>query len=192
MAPSIRNRASVAGGELQFVIDGASFTRIMRGAKEFDADLAKATRKRLRDAAKPAIADIKRELLSIPVKRDVGLRRGLAAGTRLSIRTGRRGGVLITTSGAKLPAGKQGLARVFNQPSFRHPVFAHPEGERNARTRGARMRHRLGISKRENDWVWVRQSGHPYFHASIERHAEAMREAMMAALDDALQAIAGD
>src|SRR4051794_20608410 len=97
-AASLRSR-----GDVEAELD---FTKLMRGIRGFDRSLATATRGRLRDAAKPAVTDVRRTLQAGGPSK-TGLRAQLAAGTKLSIRTGRYAGVAIVTSDVKLPANKR-------------------------------------------------------------------------------------
>lgn len=151
--------------EVEVTIDPRDMSRLLKDARTFDAALAKATRKRLRDAAQEGVQDVKSRLMGRTFRTDAGLARGLAAGTKVSIRTGARtAGVSIVTTGAKLPADKQALVRAYNKPSFRHPVY----GNRNA---------------------FVNQRGRPYFGAVLDEKKPAMLAAMEAALHDAAETI---
>lgn len=139
--------------------------RLLADIKAFDKKLATATRKRLRQAAEPAVLDVRHMLASGSYARDTGLRRGLAAGTKVSIRTGiRTTGVSITTTGTKLPAQKRAMVKAFNKPSFRHPAFGNRE-------------------------AWVTQEGRPYFGAVLWERRTSMRNAMEQALTDALRTV---
>lgn len=151
--------------ELEVTIDPGDMARLLKDARAFDAELAKATRKRLRDAASEGVTDIRHRLMGRTFKTDRGLARGLAAGTKVSIRTGARtAGVSIVTTGAKLPADKQAMVRAYNKPSFRHPVHGNRD-------------------------VWVNQKGRPYFGAVLDEKKPAMLAAMEAALKDAAETI---
>jgi anti-sigma factor RsiW len=154
-----------AGEGIDVQIDPAQFARLMRDVRGFDAELAKAIRRRLRDAADPAVKDVKRRLLSAPShQRTHSLRKALAAGTKLSIRTGAgTAGVSIRTTGAKLPADKQAMVRAFDKRSFRHRVFGRD--------------------------VWKVQPGRPYFGAVLDERKQPMQAAMEHALDDAAATI---
>lgn len=155
-------------GELEVRIDPKDFSRLVRDIRDFDPKLANATRRRLRDAAKPAVADVQRRLMGRTFKTDAGLARGLAAGTKVSIRTAKRGGgIAITTTTAGFKGAdreaKAAMVRAYNKRSFRHPVF-----------------------KREGrPEVWVRQNGRPYFGTVLYEKKAAMQDAMEKALQDA-------
>jgi hypothetical protein len=156
-----------SGDGLEIRLDPASFGRLMRAARAYDAELAKAVRKRLRVAANEGVKDVKQRLLSRPFHTDAGLAAGLAAGTRVSIKTGiKTGGVSIVTTGSRLPAGKQAMVRAYDKPSFRHPVFGNRD-------------------------VWVTQAGRPYFGAVLDERKPAMRAAVEQALADAAATLEG-
>ena len=148
--------------EIEARFDSAEFSRLIKGIRGFDKTLATQTRKRLRDAAMPAVADVKRELQAGGPSR-TGLRAGLAAGTKVSIRTGRTGGVSIRTTSAKLPPGKAPMVKALEKQSFRHRVFGRNE--------------------------WVVQSGLGYFRPVLNPHLTRMRDGMELALRDAVSAI---
>jgi hypothetical protein len=93
-----------SNAELTVEIDPGDFSRLLREVKAFDGELAKATRKRLRDAGQAGVKDVQKRLLTATSHSNTGLRAGLAAGTKLSIKTGvRTAGISIVTTGAKLP-----------------------------------------------------------------------------------------
>lgn len=145
--------------ELEVVIDSGEFSRLIKSIRAFDKDLATRTRAQLRAAAKPAVAEVQ-QILRAPTGHPTSrtnLRATLAKGTKLSIRTGKTAGVAITTSGSKLPNPR--LAKLYNRPSWRHPVFGDRE-------------------------VWVTQKGRPYFGV-VYKHRTALAEAMQRALDGA-------
>ena len=141
--------------DLELRIDRPSFGKAMRDIRAFDKNLATATRKRLRDAAKPVVGEIRGRLGS----GEIG--GALAAGTKVSISTGRRAGIRIITDGSHLPDSKQPLVRAWDKPMFRHMVFGNPE-------------------------KWVSQSGRPYFGTVINPRLQQMRAAVERALQDAI------
>lgn len=156
---------TVVGQDVSVEIQPDDLRLLLGDIKAFDTKLATATRKRLRQAAEPAVADVRHVLLSGSYRTDAGLTRGLAAGTKVSIRTGvRTNGVSITTTGTKLPPEKRAMVKAFNQSTFRHPAF----GNRDA---------------------WVNQAGRPYFGSVLWERRASMRSAMEQALHDALETI---
>jgi hypothetical protein len=151
-------------GEIEVRLDPRLLGQFLREVRGFSPELAKTTRKRLREAAVPAVNDVKKRLMGRTFKTDTGLAAGLAAGTKLSIRTGvRTAGISITTTGAKLPADKQAMVRAFDKPTIKHPVF----GRR----------------------VWVTQKGRPYFGSVLEPKQAAMRRGVELAVTDALATV---
>lgn len=167
-------------GRAAMEAEATEFSRVFRMAKEFDKEIVKRIRRNIRDAAAPAVADVKREVQKPPpgggkrsakvrvVKRgkesSVNLRAALAAGTSLRITARARGGtVTIATDARSLPAAKAPMVRAYNKRSFRHPLFGDKEH-------------------------WYAQSGRPYFGPVILRHEETLRAAVEAALEEAIDA----
>lgn len=145
----------------------ADLSRLLADIRGFDKALYTATRKRLRDAGEEAAQDVRRRLLSGHYKRDTGLTRGLAKGTKVSVRaSARTAGVTITTTGAKLPVAKQAMVKAFNRPTFRHPEWGHRDR-------------------------WVNQKGRPYFGSVLYERRADMQSAMEQALADAARTIRG-
>lgn len=157
-----------ADDTVQVTIDPADFARLVREVRSVDKTLATALRRRIREAAQPAVADVKTRLSGGAYRRDVGLRRGLAAGTKVSIRTGlKTAGVSIVTTAAKLPTGRQAMVFAFDKPSFRHPVFPR-SGEKQ---------------------TWAEQKGRPYFGSVLAEHAGQMEQAVGQAVLDAARTV---
>jgi len=166
VAPSAASAASSirsVGGGVTVRLDPVSFGRVMRDIKAFDPALAKALRVKFRIVAATVVADVKRTILEPTpggADHNVGVRQGLADGTRLSILTGKRvSGVRISTSSAKLAAAHQAMAKAYNKRSFRHPVFGRD--------------------------TWVSEGGRPYFGAVIAHHKAELHLAAMSALEEA-------
>lgn len=156
-----------ASGEFSAQLAPADLSRLLRDTKAFDDAFYKATRKRLRAAGQEGVKDVQRRLVTATSHSNTGLRKGLAAGTKVSIRTGARtAGVTITTTGAKLPAGKQPMVKAYNQASIRHPVYG-------------------------NRSVWVDQRGRPYFGSVLDQRKRDMQTAVESALRDAAETISG-
>lgn len=169
--PGKRGRAALEA-------EATEFAHVFRMAKEFDKELVKRIRRNIRDAAKPAVDDVKREVQKPPpgggrrsakvrtVKRGkestTNLRAALAAGTSLKITARARGGtVTITTDARRLPENRRAMVRAYNKRSFRHPLFGDTEH-------------------------WYAQQGNPYFGPVILRHEDRLREAVEAALAEAI------
>jgi hypothetical protein len=158
-------RGSEHGPSIEVRLEPRAFAQMLREVRGFDRALATATRKRLREAADPAVKAIRARIRGGGFRTDVGLAKGLAAGTKLSIRTGQREpGVTITTTASKLPAGKAAMVHAFNKHTFRHPVGGNRD-------------------------VWVNQRGRPYFGSTIAHHERSMREGMEQAIRDAAATI---
>jgi hypothetical protein len=150
-------------GELSIRLDSASFNRTMRALRGFDKKIYARTRTRLRAVSKPLVADVQAEIRrGGPSK--TGMREGLADGTKATISLGKKAGVTIVTSPARLPAGKQPMARTWNKGSWRHPVF----GDQS---------------------VWVAQTGHVFFAPTILKHRAELQRAQLAALQDAIREV---
>lgn len=152
--------------EIDVQLDPGSLSRLLRDTRAFDAEFYKSTRKRLRDAGQAGVKDVQNRLLTATSHSNTGLRAGLAAGTKVSIKSGvRTAGVSITTTGAKLPAAKQAMVKAYNQPSLRHPVFGRD--------------------------VYVDQRGRPYFGSVLDERKPDMARAVSMALEDAARTISG-
>jgi hypothetical protein len=86
--------------ELSVRVDSASFNRLMRAFRGFDKKLYAATRKRIRDAAGPVVADVKAEVRKGGPSR-AGLREAPGGGDAGVDRFGEAGG----GDGGDEPAG---------------------------------------------------------------------------------------
>jgi hypothetical protein len=149
-------------GELSIRIDSASFNKTMRALRGFDRKLYTRTRARMRVAAEPLVSDVQAEIRKGGAS-VTGMREGLAAGTKASVSLGKRAGVTVVTSPARLPANKKAMARTWNKNTFRHRVFGRD--------------------------VWVAQAGHEYFLPTILAHRVAFQRAVLAALQDAIREV---
>lgn len=158
-------------GGFQVVIDPAEWFRLKQELDRFDPALARALRRRIRNAGNVA-ADKVKETLRAPSPgggdNSGEGRAALIAATRVSVSFARRAaGAKITTGSGKLSAEHKGLLNVYNKASFRHPVYG-------------------------NKHNWVQQAGRPYFGTVIQKamNKEIIRE-VRAALDDSVKAIGG-
>lgn len=149
-------------GELSIHLDGPELQRLLKAFAEQDRKVMLATKRAIRDAAKPAAEDVKRTVLSAPGSGRTGLRAGIAAGVGIRINQGGSKGasVRIVATPNRLPANRAPMVKAFNQKSFRHPVFG-------------------------NRFRWVRQEGRPYFGDVIYAHRGAIRTAIVRAVEQA-------
>ena len=146
-------------------LDPGDLGRLLREIKEFDNELKKATVRRLREVANPAVHQVRHRILTGTSHSNTGLRKGLAAGTKVSVKTGARtAGVSITTTGAKLPPEKQPMVRGYDKATLRHPVFGHRDR-------------------------WVTQRGRPYFGSVLNPLQPDAQEAIVQAVLDAAATI---
>lgn len=152
-------------GGIELQIDSAEFKRSMNQLRSFDRKLYLQVRRKLREAGRSAVQDVRREVRKGGPSR-TGLREALAEGTQVSVLSGRRAGVTITTSPTRLPANKKSMAKAWNRSTFRHPL----PGDREH---------------------WVTQAGHPYFGATLAHHRAAMQQAILQALQDAIRQMEG-
>jgi|GEM_PF-3574551 len=157
------------------VIDGEQWYRFKQELDKFDPELARSLRRRIKAAGETAAKKVQEEL-GLPSPDggpDSGAgRRALIAATKVSVSFSKRSsGARIVTSGRGLPAGHEGLLKVYNKASFRHPVYPRQGMERS-------------------DWTWVNQKGRPYFGSVIMRAMdEAVAREIFDAVDDAVRVI---
>ena len=154
-----------ASAPLSVHADVADFARLFARTSVVDAKLRTSLRRNIRNVAKLAAADSKREVLQPPLRPGVnphhtGLRQQIAAGIGVSILTGNsRVGVQITSRGF--------LARAYDKPQgWRHPTFG-------------------------NTGVWSTTYGRPYFRDRLPLHRDAMTRAVAAAMTEALASLEG-
>lgn len=101
-----------------------------------------------------------------------GLRRNLAAGVKVSIRTGREAkdgtvkgeGVRVITTGSKLPEDKQPMVKAYMARKFRHPVYGKDH--------------------------WVEQQGKNWFYGPLMKGRDEYQRAVVNAIEEASKAIA--
>lgn len=164
-------------------IDAHEFSRLMREVKDFDAKLATAIRKELRQEGKRVAAKVADEVRSGPPPNDnpavsVGTRRRIADGIGVSIGTsmGKKGGsVRIVASSKALSANRKRMTKLWERENgWRHPVYQRDGSGR------------LGVNRD----VWVQQYGRPYFNPTIRGEADALRDAVLRAMKQASDALA--
>lgn len=189
-------------GPVRVTVDAAEFRRLMLEVKGFDAKMAASIRRNLRTAGEAAAGDVRSALGQAPPsggRRSVGVRAALAAGTKVVVGT-KAPGVKITTSGKALPPAHQPMLRLYNKAQWRHPVFAS-YGKRSGLKKAAKaskgsLRSALrGLDRALADRdrrkaVWVAQKGRPYFGTVIQARRDDMERAVLAAMDEAAEAIA--
>lgn len=147
-------------------------------------DLRKELRKKIADAGRPVLDDVKTAAREIPVtsrgggtsqrrkynvdrattvrakasagRRGAGLRATIASATKLQVTAK---GVRFVVQSSKLPEDQRSLPRhLDSEKGWRHPVFGNKE-------------------------EWVHQKGKPYFAVTIKRKAPAFRRAILDAMD---------
>lgn len=150
-------------------VSAPDFAKLSAELKTADKKIQAEMRKSIRKSGESAVRDVREAIGNIPSSggSGTGVRAALAAGTTVSISArGRSAGASIRTSPSRLPPGKRPLAKAFNLPWFRHPVFGSAG--------------------------WVNQPGNPYFGAVIGKHYREMRAGIAAAMVTAEKAIAAD
>lgn len=157
----------------------------LRKAGRPGGDLRKKLRKKITDAGRPVVGEVRAAVRDLPVtsrggggkartafnverasterakasaaRRAGGLRASIARAVKLQV-TAR--GVRFTVNSAVLPPDQRTLPRHLDSAKgWRHPVF----GDRD---------------------VWVHQKGRPYFAATIKRRAPAFRKAVLEAMEE--------
>ena len=166
-------------------ITGPDLGKLLRELKDVDAKAATSLRRNLRNVAKVAAEDVKREVLKPPpndAPGSVGTRDAIAAGIGVRITSGansKRQGVSIVGSSKNLPADRKAMLRLYNKPQgWRHPVFAQER-------RSGGLRGLLGGTDR----VWVQQQGRPFFEPVLTKHTDDVQRAILAAVDEANAAL---
>lgn len=110
--------------------------------------------------------------MSAVTRASTGLRRGLAGGVKVSIRTGREladgtvkgEGVRVATTGSKLPDDKQPMVKAYMARTFRHPVYGRDH--------------------------WVEQHGKNWFYGPLMKGRDQYQRAIVEAIQEASKAIA--
>lgn len=147
-------------------INPQELARLKRELDAFEPALAKALRRRIREAGQDAVRAVKTTVLQpAPGASDgetTGARSAIARATRISTSFApRSAGVKIITGGVR-----NGFSKAYNMGSFRHPVFG--------------------------SGTWASQEGRPYFGSAITK---SMRLELVLkvrqALDEGVRAIGG-
>ncbi|HEY0249708.1 MAG TPA: hypothetical protein VGC45_15765 [Gryllotalpicola sp.] len=168
--------AGPEAGGYQVIVDPQQWYRLKRDLDKFDPELAKALRRRIRNAGNVAAEKVKATLrLTPPTGGEDGLapagRLLLENATKVTVSFGKRSAAArIVTSSSRLPEEHKGLLNVYNKTSFRHPVW--PGG------------------KPRSEWAWVTQQGRPYFGSVIYKALNAaVTQEIFDAIDDAVNAL---
>lgn len=147
--------------------DARLFNELLGKSSQVEPKLKAALRKRLRQVALAAVEDVRAEVKKPPLSRgrgrSTGLRAGIAAGLGVTISTSsRKSGVLIQSKANRMPAAQRGLIRAYNKPGgWRHPTFGREP--------------------------WQQQKGRPFFEGPIEAHEPKIRQAVLDAMNDAIE-----
>lgn len=186
--------------DLNHALSGPDLGALLREFKDVDAKAAALLRKNIRNAAKVASEDVKREVLKPPPndnpKITVGTRDAIAAGISVRINTGANSksqGVAIVGSSKRLAPERKGMLHLYNKESWRHPVFADSvNGDRDSRTRGFKALNLLRLATGRSalkSWKWEVQRGRPYWGAVLKTHTDDVQRAIQAAVDEANAAL---
>lgn len=151
-----------ASAPIALVVTSDDFKRLFARSSLVPAQLRTTLRRRIRDVAKVAAADVKAEVLKPPLHPAAepthrGLRQQIADGIGVSILTGNsRIGVQITSRGQ--------MARAWDKPQgFRHRVYGQD--------------------------VWVTGYGRPYFRDRIQSHAPNVTKVVVDAMTEAVASL---
>lgn len=152
------------------VIDPKVWFELKRELDQYDRELARELRRRIKSAGQVA-ADKVKATLALPSPEggdDTGEGRlALIQATRVGVSfTKAAAGAKITTGSSRLAQKNKGLLNVYNKRAFRHPVYG-------------------------NKTNWVAQRGRPYFGSAIlsVMNREIVAE-IQAAIDDSLAEVA--
>ncbi|WP_051819252.1 hypothetical protein [Streptomyces sp. NRRL S-920] len=147
---------------------GEEFRRTANALREVDRSLPGKLRKDMERALRPAVADAKARVRSLPVQGTsghTGLRRRVARGVRIQARTGKSPILRVTTSMAE--RDEQNLPGYLDRPQgWRHPVFGN--------------RH---------EWV-TQHTGGSWFREPLADHRQEIAQSLRQVLDDAAETIA--
>jgi hypothetical protein len=164
----------VADVPIWVAVEGAEQLRDLtkRLKAQGDGRLQKKLRSSIRQAAKPAEADVRASVMRVKVTSSRGGRarpvrsRGLRARTARAVGTSvsGRGTIRIRVSAQKFGEYGRTLpkyldAELNRYQRWRHPVFGNQDN-------------------------WVAQRGDPYFFSAVRRHRRDFRRAVFAAMDD--------
>jgi hypothetical protein len=165
-----------------FTIDSAEFKAFYKAMTKVDPEVKKAIRKRLMDAAKPIVAEVKQVELNIPATHEagatrkkkgenLGLRAALASATKADFNGTSKGAAVhirVSTTKFMSASGRPRTIPYYiegrRKRSWRHPVFGNRD-------------------------VWVTQSAHPFLAPTVSAHKEKFAKEVTDAVMDALQQV---
>ena len=158
-------------------IEAGSLRKLLQASRNWDAASRREMRAGLRAAAAKSTEASKASVLGPPPgggafsARTTGLRAALAAGVKVSIRSGREvGGVVkgegvrVTTTGTRLGPDQQAMVKAYMAREFRHPVY------------GGR--------------IWVEQKGKNWFYGPLMAGREQYQREVVRAIQEAADAVA--
>ena len=166
----------------EFTIDSAEFKAFYKAMTKVDPEVKKSIRKRLMDAAKPIVEEVKQAELNIPATREaggtrkkkgetLGLRASLAKATKADFNGTSKGAAVhirVSTTKFMAASGRPRTVPYYmegrRKRAWRHPVFGNRD-------------------------VWVAQSSHPFLAPTVLQHKEKFAKEVTEAVMDALQAV---
>jgi len=154
-------------------ISGSSLRELYKDAKEAPGRLQIELRRGVKSAGQQVVRAVQAEAstFSKQIPSKIKLQVSFAA---------KRPGVKVV---AIDPSGEAGaLNNKDKAGTFRHPVFAHPQGRRNVRTRWAALNWFKGVN--QFDWRWVSQEAHPFFHVTAHPAALQASDEIRKVMDD--------
>lgn len=156
--PRATGRSGPGVVNLSAELDPRDLNRLTASIRGFDANLSRHLRARWRDAVKPMVDDMKRDLGGGP--------KAHAIGSAVTVRTTDRAkgldGVTVGVNYGRLSGSERVLARRWDDTKvFRHPVFG-------------------------NRAVWVTQAKRPWFAGNVRRHRARVESATQRALTEAV------
>lgn len=151
-----------------WIVAGPEFTRVANALRDVDSRLPTEFRKKLKDIAKPAVADVKSRVraLNLPggPAGSTGLRRRVARGVSTRVGVGRNASLRITTSMER--PNESVIPRGMDTPrGWRHPVFGNSDN-------------------------WVAQPGLSWFREPLSSYQDDFERGLTDALQWAAETIA--
>lgn len=207
MGVGARNAAAASNADVLVEVRGRNLKAELERLKEFDPLLARAVRKKLREAGKSVIQYMHIEL----DKPSQGIVTGSKKSTRLTTTrsSNRREGVTVTrrqfvssvtTSGSRGRSGRRssaswhGASAGGREEIKKRLAVAIQTGKRSGiRIRGAGTPFAKAYNSKQfrhpvfgDRSTWVTQAGRPYFGQVITQRREALAQAVIDALDEGL------
>jgi len=173
-----------------FTVDAAEFKRFYKAVSNIDVEIKKQLRKKMVEAAKPIVEEVKTEALAIPAKggnaeaigrkvrgQTMGLRQALAASAKADFNgTGRGGVVHVRISTTKFMANS-GRPRTI-------PYYM--EGRRYKKY--GRWRHPV-FGRRANPQDWPTQPSHPFLGVTVLRNRDSFEKTVTSVVLDIVSEI---